>query len=125
MNYKIDKFYLNSEGCFTKEEIDEVFPSLNHVYNYVKQFNTDIKFSECGLYFIGTTSYISKYYFEPTHFTFEDKKGRKWERFLDYSYYDMVCVKKVDDKNFNSPDVYHFNTMADAEIFSSLLAKAD
>lgn len=125
MNYKIDKFYLSGDGSFTKEEIHGVFPSLNHVYNYVKQFDPEVTFSDCGLYFIGPNTYISKLYFDPTHSIFEDKKGRIWERFFDHSYYDMVCVKKVNDNNFNSPDVYHFNTMADAEIFSSLLAKAD
>lgn len=124
MNYKLDRMFVE-HGEFNIQEIEQTFPSLNHVYNYMREINNNIEFNQFGIYYYDGIAYVARPYFEPTHVIFEDKKGRKWERFLDYSYYDMACVKKVNDKSFNSPDVYHFNTMEEAEIFSSLLAKAD
>ena len=49
----------------------------------------------------------------------------KFELFCDESYYDMWCVRNVDDKRFNSPTSFHFVKKEDAEKFKELIEKAD
>lgn len=42
------------------------------------------------------------------------RDGSEWEMFIDACYFDMVCVKRVDDRDFNSPHNYNFETVEDA-----------
>ena len=49
------------------------------------------------------------------------KSNVEWELFLDYSYYDMFCVKPKEDKLFNSPRRFYFNKKEDAERFKQLI----
>ena len=49
----------------------------------------------------------------------------KFEMFCDESYYDMWCVRNVDDKRFNSPTSFHFVKKEDAEKFKELIEKAN
>lgn len=39
----------------------------------------------------------------------------KWEMFCDQSYYDMWAVRKIGDRDFNSPALFHFNLRTEAE----------
>jgi len=55
---------------------------------------------------------------------FKDKRGREWEVFIDACYFDMVCVRVKEDRDFNSPTSFHFNTMAEASQFADVLKKA-
>ncbi len=55
---------------------------------------------------------------------FVDKRGRKWETFIDLCYYDMVCVRWADDKSFNNPLSFHFDTTEQAALFVQLLKEA-
>jgi hypothetical protein len=48
----------------------------------------------------------------------------KWEVFLDESYYDMWCVRPVGDRDFESPQSFHFALKEDAEKFKALAEKA-
>ena len=52
---------------------------------------------------------------------FEDKRGREWEAYVDTSYFDMVCVRLVSDKDFNSDTSFHFMRKDEAEEFIDLL----
>ena len=45
----------------------------------------------------------------------------EWELFLDYSFYDMFCVKPKEDKLFNSPRRFYFNKKEDAKQFKQLI----
>ena len=40
--------------------------------------------------------------------------GSQWEMFIDTCYFDMGCVKQVNDRDFNSPHNYNFGTVEDA-----------
>lgn len=42
------------------------------------------------------------------------KDGSKWEMFIDHSYFDMICVRRVNDRDFNSPHNYNFVTVKKA-----------
>ena len=48
----------------------------------------------------------------------------KWEVFLDESYFSMWCVRPMGDKNFNSPQSFHFSLKEDAEKLKELAEKA-
>jgi hypothetical protein len=48
----------------------------------------------------------------------------KYELFCDLSYYDMWCVRNIDDKRFQSPMSFHFILKEDAELFKTLIEKA-
>ena len=48
----------------------------------------------------------------------------KYEMFQDKSYYDMWCVRSVDDRRFNSPMSFHFAREEDAYDFKRLIEKA-
>ena len=48
----------------------------------------------------------------------------KFEIFCDHYFYEMHCVKPVDDKDFNSPLSFHFAEKKDAEAFHALIEKA-
>lgn len=50
-----------------------------------------------------------------------DGRGRKWEMFSDPAYFDLYCVKPVDEKAFNSDKVFHFNTVQEATEFIRLI----
>lgn len=52
---------------------------------------------------------------------FQDKRGRTWECFYDYGYFEMICVRWKDDKSFNSPTSFHFTTIKEAEEFANLI----
>ena len=43
-----------------------------------------------------------------------DKMGRIWELFIDPCYYDCPCVKMVDDRDFNSPNIFTFDSLEEA-----------
>lgn len=55
----------------------------------------------------------------------KDKRGRKWEMFLDPCYYDMVCVRCIEDKSFDSNLSFHFSTKEKAAMFFILLRAAN
>ena len=44
-----------------------------------------------------------------------------WETFFDSSYFDMWVVRKKDDKNFNSPLIFHLLKRREAETLCNLL----
>lgn len=48
-----------------------------------------------------------------------------YEMFLDEAYYDMWCVRNLNDKRFDSPTSFHFNTKAEAQTFLNLIEKAN
>jgi hypothetical protein len=56
--------------------------------------------------------------------TVKDHRGRIWETFSDSSYYDLHCVRMVDDKSFNSLASFHFSNSNDAQAFLQLLGKS-
>ena len=56
---------------------------------------------------------------------FTDKRGREWEVFADYCYYDCVCVRLKADIYFNSNTSFHFNTQQQADKFVELLKIAN
>ena len=56
---------------------------------------------------------------------FTDKRGREWEMFTDRSYFDCICVRLVDNRDFNSNTSFHFNTDAQALQFVELLKQAN
>ena len=41
----------------------------------------------------------------------KDSKGRIWELFIDGCYYHAPCIKMVNDKDFNSPLNFNFDTI--------------
>lgn len=53
-----------------------------------------------------------------------DKRGREWECFIDRAYFEMVCVRPVGDRDFNSQLSFHFTTMEKSKQFMSLLEEA-
>lgn len=56
---------------------------------------------------------------------FLDKRGRKWEKFCDQSYFDMICVRCLDvPKDFNSPLSFHFMHDQQAHDFANLIKEA-
>ena len=52
---------------------------------------------------------------------FTDKRNRVWEVFVDYCYYDCVCVRLKADRDFNSNTSFHFDTQQQADKFVELL----
>lgn len=48
----------------------------------------------------------------------------EWEMYCDVSYYDMWAVRPKDDRDYNSPRLFHFALEADAEKFKELIQKA-
>lgn len=46
------------------------------------------------------------------------------EMYLDYAYYDLWAVRRVGDKDFNSPALFHLVKKEDAEKLLELLEKA-
>lgn len=57
----------------------------------------------------------------PVDETFKDQRGQWWERFVDRSYFDLICVRRVDDRDFNSATSFHFTTEKEANTFISLI----
>lgn len=51
---------------------------------------------------------------------FQDKRGRTWELFIDPCYWEMTCVRLMDDRDFNSPTSFHFMTLKEAEQFKKI-----
>ena len=49
----------------------------------------------------------------------ETKDG--YELYCDSAYYDMWCVRNINDKRFQSPTSFHFIHKADAEEFKRLI----
>lgn len=47
-----------------------------------------------------------------------------FELFCDESYYDMWCVRSIDDTRFESPMSFHFVEEGDAKDFKRLIEKA-
>lgn len=56
---------------------------------------------------------------------FTDKRGREWEVFVDQWYYDSVCVRLVEDRDFNSNTSFHFDTQQQADQFVELLKQVN
>lgn len=56
---------------------------------------------------------------------FIDKRGREWEVFVDLSYYDSVCVRIANDRDFNSNTSFHFDTQQQTDQFVELLKIAN
>lgn len=56
--------------------------------------------------------------------TVTDHRGRIWETFQDDAYYDLICVRMIDDRRFNSLTSFHFNDSNDAQAFLQLLGKS-
>lgn len=54
----------------------------------------------------------------------KDKRGREWEIFQDLVYYDLWCVRQVDDRQFDSPLSFHFEREIDAINFLALVSKS-
>lgn len=52
---------------------------------------------------------------------FKDKRGRDWECFYDMSYYDLICVRDVNDRSFDSLSSFHFVKLSEAESFIEAL----
>jgi len=52
---------------------------------------------------------------------FTDNRGREWERFLDESYFGMICVRLTTDRQFDSPTSFHFISFHDAAEFCKLI----
>lgn len=50
-----------------------------------------------------------------------DKSGKKWECFIDESYYQMLCIRPINDKDFSSKDVHHFMSKQQMEQFIKIL----
>jgi hypothetical protein len=48
----------------------------------------------------------------------------EWEMFSDDDFFYMWVVKPVNDKDFNSPRLFHFDLKEDAEAFKTLIEKA-
>jgi hypothetical protein len=48
----------------------------------------------------------------------------KYEMFLDEAYFHLWAVRPEDDKDFNSPRLFHFVKKEDAEKFKELIEKA-
>lgn len=48
---------------------------------------------------------------------FTDKCGREWEVFVDHCYFDSVCVRIANDRDFNSNTSFHFATQQQADKF--------
>lgn len=46
---------------------------------------------------------------------------REYESFVDESYYNMTCVRRISNKDFNSSESWHFSEPKDAEMFLKLL----
>lgn len=56
----------------------------------------------------------------------KDIKGRLWELFIEPCYYDMPCVKMVNDRDFNSPWNLNFSTIDEAkDKMAELMVKPD
>lgn len=51
-----------------------------------------------------------------------DKRNRLWELFLDESYYHQWCVRIKEDRDFNSPTSFHFDTFEQARDFLNLIS---
>ena len=120
MQYQIFKIIGNR-----KELLDgELLPSSNHVFYTLKNnFNIpSLQYSEDNIYLIDNETYIGLPYLGSKTTEFKDNRGIVWEIFGDMSYYDMICVRHKDDKNFNSENSYHFNTYDDAYLFAYLLS---
>ena len=49
------------------------------------------------------------------------KRSRVEEVFVDYCYYDCVCVRLKADRDFNSNTSFHFDTQQQADQFVELL----
>lgn len=54
----------------------------------------------------------------------EDKRGRKWESFVDYSYYSYICVRPIGITEFDSELSFHFPTYRLASQFINLLKQS-
>lgn len=52
------------------------------------------------------------------------KLNEKWEIFMDKNYFDFWAVRPKNDKDFNSPRLFHFAFKEDAEMFLKLVEKS-
>lgn len=48
----------------------------------------------------------------------------KWEIFIDDSYYHLWAVRRIGDKSFSSPALFHLSQEEDAKALKELLEKA-
>lgn len=54
---------------------------------------------------------------------FTDRKGIKWEVFIDSNCHDNICLKPVDEEDMNSNSVFHFNSVKIALEFVKINGK--
>lgn len=50
----------------------------------------------------------------------EQQKPPRFELFIDRHYYDMIAVRRIGDRNFNSTELFHFVHEKDAIEFMRL-----
>lgn len=118
MFYQIKKIAIDSVNVSLN---DELYPSLNHAYYELRKLKNDLLFETNSVYYIDNHIYIVAPYLGERINEFTDKRNRKWEIFEDLSYYDMICLRCKNDKNFNSQLSFHFYTYDDAYFFAHLL----
>jgi len=53
------------------------------------------------------------------------KFKENWEMFMDPSFYEMWAVRPKNDKNFDSPRLFHFTHEEDAKMFLELIDKSN
>lgn len=56
----------------------------------------------------------------------EDKRGRKWERYSDESYFGITCIRCLsapDARDFNAQMNFHFERTVDADAFWDMLPR--
>lgn len=53
-----------------------------------------------------------------------DKRGIEWELFMDTSYFELYCVKPVDNDVFQDISTFHFMRYEDAERFIKLIGES-
>lgn len=75
-----------------------------------------------------TASALNRAYREtpPENPQAEDKRGRKWERFCDESYFGLVCIRCMsveEPRDFNSQMSFHFDKNTDADAFWDMIPR--
>lgn len=125
MQYYIQKITTSTDGSVDVEKVKlgglDLFPHYNHAFYELSKLDKTIKFNENQLYVIDGAIYQVLPYLGDKENKFTDKRSREWEIFQDLAYYDMICVRTVDNRDFNSPLSFHFNTYTDAYLFAYLL----
>jgi len=56
-----------------------------------------------------------------TTIIFKDERNREWESFVDTSYYGLICVRLINDKQYGSNCSFHFTDVKKAKEFIELI----